>query len=143
MMMPVSSENVISPTRQIAATPLYSWHGAVPLPLSLGQDQSGWSLLLTLQREGELLLMPVAWDTVVTQPNACLAKEPAPMPAVSWHTEALDAQSFSLTLGRLINDGWQVVGCLHLHHTGANTRSDFNQLIERYLWQKPAVERNK
>jgi hypothetical protein len=143
MIMFVPPENTGFSTQYIAATPLYSWHGAVPLPLNLGQDQSGWGLLLTLHREGDLLFMPIAWDTAVTQPDSCPAEEPPPLPIASWRTEALDAQSFSLTMASLVNDGWQVVGCLHLHHIGVNTRSDFNQLIERYLWQKPAAERDK
>ena len=101
-----------------SAVAVYHWRGARPWLLDLTADDSGWLLCLCLQREGDVALLPLAWEQ-----NAPAADTPGSWPfspqAETFHGDAPDAEACQLTLRDLESDGWQVNGRLTLHFTGA------------------------
>ncbi|MCP4425282.1 MAG: hypothetical protein GY803_12370 [Chloroflexi bacterium] len=135
--------------RHTAAVPLYHWRGARPQLFDLDSDQTGWLICLSLGREGDCSLLPIAWQQGISDLNAGLSAEmdnpvndSAPYPALpipTIGTEALDSEAVSLTLADLRQDGWRVNGRITLHFTGYDADPDFQQTIEAYLWRKPGA----
>ena len=109
------------------AIPLYHWRGARPWLLDLTPDDNGWLLCLCLHRQGDIALLPIAWEQ-----NALPVAHPP-----SFHGDALDDEACQLILGDLQSDGWQVNGRLTLRFTGTETDPNFWQTITTHLWQKP------
>ncbi|MFQ5420016.1 MAG: hypothetical protein ACE5EY_06600 [Anaerolineae bacterium] len=129
-----------------AAVPLYHWRGARPWLLDLESDQTGWLICLSLSREGDCSLLPIAWQEGIADldteiPAAPVHTPPSfPAPPISTlRTEALDSEAVSLMLADLRQDGWRVNGRLTLQFTGRDAEPDFQQNIETYLWQKPGA----
>lgn len=119
-----------------ALIPIYQWRGARPPLLDLDSDQTGWLVCLCLQREGDISLLPLSW-----QMNA-LDEHHMPDPKIQQiyptiHTHALDSTTFSSILHQLQQEGWQSNGQLTMAFTGHDTVSDFQQEIQKHLWQTP------
>lgn len=119
----------------LSLIPLYFWHGGRPPITDLEADQTGWLICLCLNREGDLSLLPLAWQINAPDEHHTLAPGEQPYPTI--HTEALDDAAVTLTLRRLQQDGWQLHGRLTLTFTGRDTVLDFEQTYRRYLWQTP------
>ena len=101
-----------------SAVAVYHWRGARPWLLDLTADDSGWLLCLCLQREGDVALLPLAWEQNAPAADDAAPSSFAPRPS-SFHGDALDAEACRLTLHDLESDGWQVTGRLTLHFVGA------------------------
>jgi hypothetical protein len=112
--------------------PIYRWRGARPYLLDLDGYQVGWTIILVLTREGDCCLLPVAWQ----REHPDLDEERLPLP-VHFYTDAVDRESFDLTLADLERDGWQISGRLDVHFTGCQADPDFWQNVRAYLWQTP------
>jgi hypothetical protein len=95
--------------------------------LDLTPDDTGWLLCLCLHRQGDIALLPVAWDQNAPSP-------PLSQPT-AFYGDALDAEAVQLTLRDLQSDGWQVNGRLALQFTGVETDPNFWQVITTHLWQ--------
>lgn len=114
--------------------PVYHWRGARPVLVDLEPSQRGWLVCLCLQREGDVCLLPLAWDT------DAFMEEPNPddnLPAPTFHTQAQDNTAVRLTLNNLQQSGWQINGRLTLHFTGCHTEPNFHQNTQHYLWHTP------
>ena len=109
----------------IAAIPLFYWRGAHPFPLTLTADDTGDASILVLGREGDICLMPLAWEQNIPAPFDSHPR--------AFHADALDKTAINLTLHDLQSDGWQINGRLQLHFTGHETTTDFWQQTEAPL----------
>ncbi|MCP4356408.1 MAG: hypothetical protein GY796_00095 [Chloroflexi bacterium] len=114
--------------------PIYHWRGARPALIDLEPDQAGWLVSLCLQRDGDVCLLPLAWDTNMPtdKPDP---DDIAPIP--TFHTQALDNTAVHLTLADLKQCGWKVSGRLTLHFSGADSEPNFEQTTQSYLWHNP------
>jgi hypothetical protein len=101
-----------------SAVAVYYWRGARPWLLDLTADDTGWLVCLCLQREGDVALLPLAWEQNAPAADDAAPSSFAPRPS-SFHGDALDAEAYQLTLHDLESDGWQVTGRLTLDFTGA------------------------
>ena len=126
------------------AVAVYHWRGARPWLLDLDSDQTGWLICLSLSREGDCSLLPIAWQEGAAEMDAELPAVPLhtprpfpPPPIPTLRTEALDSEAVSLMLADLRQDGWRVNGRITLQFTGRDTEPNFQQIIETYLWQTP------
>ncbi len=117
-----------------ALIPVYHWRGARPWLLDLEPEQSGWLIGLCLHREGDICLLPLAWQINNLEEEN---QDPSPYPHPQWHTAAHDQNAISLTLANMQRDDWQVQGHLTVHFSGRETRPDFNRQTRSYLWQTP------
>jgi hypothetical protein len=132
-----------SQTHITSFVPVYHWRGGRPHLVDLASDQTGWLACLCLQREGDVALIPLAWQTNTTdEHNDPGITPPGNEPPIitTIHTQALDDTAVSLTLSQLQQDGWEINGQLNLTFTGRDTLPDFEQNIRQYLWQIPGEE---
>jgi len=116
----------------ITAIPTYHWRGARPFILNLTPDDTGVVTILLLNRQGELCLLPISWEQ-----NLPLSLTSRP---TFFHADAIDKESFHLTLSEFQQDGWQTQGLLNVTFTGRETTDAFWQIIHHQLWQHPGVE---
>ena len=112
--------------------PVYHWRGGRPHLVDLAPDQTGWLTCLCLQREGDVSLIPLAW-----QVNAADEHDMPPFLMPTLHTQALDETAVTLTLRQLQGDGWQISGQIDLTFTGRDTTPDFEGRIRQRLWRTP------
>lgn len=126
-------------THYAATVPLYHWRGARPWPLDLTPDDTGWAYCLCLQYEGDVCLLPLAWQSDPLPPAPPNSDPPSP----GWQTQALDNTAVTLTLNTLQQTGWQITGSLTLRFTGQQTDPNFHQHIQHYLWHTPAEKINE
>jgi hypothetical protein len=130
-------ERSMMPTfRYAAALPVYHWFGPRPELLDLAPDRRGWLICLSLQRDGDLCLLPLAWDQLQhsqDDPRPRLT----PLPPATPHTQAFHRQQVEQIVQQLVQDGWQVNGRLTLHFSGAESEPHFDQITHQYLWQLP------
>lgn len=117
-----------------AFIPVYYWRGARPALADLEPHQTGWLVCLSLTREGDVCLLPLAWDQDAPLNELSSA---AVLPIPTFHTQALDNTAVRLTLNDLQQSGWQVNGRLTVHFTGADADPDFQKNIHHYLWHTP------
>ncbi|MEZ4644819.1 MAG: hypothetical protein R3E31_19160 [Chloroflexota bacterium] len=116
----------------ITAVPIYHWRGARPSILNLTPDDTGEVTMLLLNRQGEICLLPVSWAQ-----NLPITFTP---PHTFFHANAIDKETFYLTLSEFQQDGWQAQGLLHLTFTGRETIDAFWQIIHHQLWQHPGAD---
>jgi hypothetical protein len=114
--------------------PLYYWRGGRPWLLDLEPDQTGWLICLCLHREGDISLLPLAWQINAPDEHDD-AQSTQPYPII--HSQALEKAAVSLTLAGLQQDGWHITGRLTIHFTGRDTEANFSQTTDRYLWRSP------
>ncbi|MCA9943406.1 MAG: hypothetical protein KC449_07985 [Anaerolineales bacterium] len=117
--------------------PIYHWRGGRPQIVDLEPDQTGWLVCLCLHREGDLSLLPLAWQAQAPDEHHQLTPEEQPYPTI--YTEALDDTAVSLTIQQLQQDGWQIQGQLTLAFTGRDAIANFEQTYRQYLWQQPTA----
>ncbi|MCB9009439.1 MAG: hypothetical protein H6656_19110 [Ardenticatenaceae bacterium] len=117
--------------------PIYHWRGGRPQIVDLEPDQTGWLVCLCLQREGDLSLLPLAWQVQAPDEHHLLIPEEQPYPTI--YTKALDDTAVSLTLQQLQQDGWHIQGQLTLAFTGRDAIANFEQTYRQYLWQQPTA----
>ena len=115
--------------------PIYHWRGGRPQVVDLESDQTGWLVCLCLHREGDLSLLPLAWQAQAPDEHHQLTPDEQPYPTIT--TQALDDTAVSLTLRQLQQDGWQIQGQLTLTFTGLDTIAHFEQTERQNLWQTP------
>ena len=125
--------------RYIAALPVYHWYGPRPELLDLEPDRRGWLICLNLQRDGDLCLLPLAWDQIQRSEDD-LRPRLTPLPPPTPHTQAFHQQQIQQTIQQLTAEGWQINGRITLHFTGTDTEPHFDQTIHQYLWQSPAKD---
>lgn len=123
-------------THHTSLVPVYYWCGARPHLTDLESDQTGWLTCLCLHREGDLCLLPLAWQVNAPDEDDPLTPNVFPYPTIT--TKALDETAVSLTLHQLQQDGWRINGQLTLTFTGCDAVPDFTQAYRQYLWQTPA-----
>lgn len=126
--------NPLSP-QHISFVPVYHWRGARHQLLNLETDQTGWLTCLCLHREGDLSLLPLAWQSNAPDEHHELLPAEQPYPTI--YTEALDDTAVSHTLHQLQQDGWQINGQLTLTFTGCDAIANFRQTYRQYLWRPP------
>ncbi|MCZ7672354.1 MAG: hypothetical protein M5U34_37145 [Chloroflexi bacterium] len=117
-----------------ALIPIYQWRGARPPLLDLETDQTGWLICLCLQREGDISLLPLSWQT-----NA-MDEHHTPDPSHLYptiHTQALDNHTLTTILNQLQREGWHTYGQLTLAFSGQETIPNFHQELQKHLWQTP------
>lgn len=114
--------------------PIYHWRGARPWLVDLEPDQTGWLICLCLQREGDVSLLPLAWQVDALDEHD-EGGSTQPYPTV--HTDALESAPVSLTLADLQKDGWQINGRLTIQFTGRETERNFEENMHRFLWHSP------
>lgn len=114
--------------------PIHYWRGGRLPIVDLEPDQAGWLICLTLQRAGDLSLLPLAWHTQAMDEHH--TPETAVFPTVD--TTALDADAVQLTLQQLEADGWEINGRLQLTFTGRHTDPTFHQTTQTHLWHRPS-----
>lgn len=128
-----------SATHTTSFVPLYYWRGSRPHIVDLQSDQTGWLTCLCLHREGDISLMPLAWQTQAPDEHHQLKPTEQPYPTI--HTHALDNTAVTLTLQQLHQDGWQIQGQLTFTFTGCDAIANFEQTYRHYLWQQPSNSR--
>jgi hypothetical protein len=121
--------------KSVSFVPVYYWRGSRPQLLDLESDQTGWLTCLCLHREGDLSLMPLAWEANTPDEHHHLSPDEQPYPTI--HTEALDETAVSHALRQLQQDGWQIQGRLTLAFTGRDAVTNFEQTYRQFLWQTP------
>jgi len=115
-----------------AIVPIYYFRGALPPIFDIAPDHDGWLTCLSLSRDGDTCLLPLAWETRQVTPDDARTE--------TWptsHSHSLSAEAVHLTLADLEQYGWQVNGRFTIHFTGAHTDPTFHQTIQQYLWQTP------
>ncbi len=117
-----------------ALVPIYHWRGARPWLIDLESHQTGWLTALSLQREGDICLLPLAWEAETPEDSSFYARQ-RPYPGIQ--TDALDSTAVTLTLAQLQQDGWQINGRLTIQFTGTDTDPNFQQTYLNDLWQAP------
>lgn len=115
--------------------PIYHLRGARHQLLDLEPEQIGWLTCLTLHREGDLSLLPLAWQ--INTPDEHHEQNPEQHPYPTIHTQALQETAVTLTLQQLQQDGWQINGQLTLTFTGRDAINNFQKTYQQYLWQTP------
>ncbi|RMD51075.1 MAG: hypothetical protein D6835_03700 [Candidatus Thermofonsia bacterium] len=118
-----------------AIVPVYYFRGALPPLMDTEPDHNGWLICLSLSREGDTCLLPLAWES-----QQITADDPRPRltPLQSTtHTHALYSSAVKNTLAQLQNNGWHINGRLTIHFTGADTEPNFHQQTQSCLWQTP------
>lgn len=123
------------PLQAISFVPVYHWRGGRHRLLDLESDQTGWLTCLCLHRDGNLSLLPLAWQAHAPDEHHNLTSDEQPYPTI--HTEALEATAVTYTLRQLQQDGWQIQGQLTLSFTGSDAVANFEQTYRQYLWQTP------
>lgn len=123
-----------SHSQSISFVPVYYWRGARPTLADLEPYQTGWLVCLTLTREGDVCLLPLAWDHDAPLEDSTIDDN---LPAPTFHTQAQDNTAVRLTLNELQQSGWQVNGRLTIHFTGCDTEPNFHQNTQTYLWHTP------
>ena len=123
------------PLQHIAFVPGYHWRGGRHHLLDLQSDQTGWLTCLCLHREGDLSLLPLAWQASAPDEHHTLSPDEQPYPTIQ--TEALDNTAVTHTLRQLQQDGWHIHGQLTLTFTGCDALADFEQTYQQYLWRTP------
>lgn len=109
-----------------AAVPVYHWRGARPFLLDLSEADVGWATALVLARQGEVCLLPLAWDRNLPDVG---------LPARPFAADALDREALRLTLADLEGDGWGVSGRLEVRFVGQFAADDFWDRTMAPLWQ--------
>lgn len=122
-------------TSTASFVPIFQWRGGRPQVVDLEPDQTGWLVCLCLHREGDLNLLPLAWQAQAPDEHHQLTPEERPYPTI--YTQALDDTAVSLTLQQLQQDGWHIKGQLTLAFTGRDAIANFEQIYRQYLWQSP------
>ena len=114
--------------------PVYYWRGARPSLIDLDAHQTGWLVCLSLTREGDSCLLPLAWqaDSVPDsqQPDQTI-------PVITTATTALDSTAVTLTLHDLQQVGWEINGRLTIQFTGQDADPHFTETNNSYLWHTP------
>ncbi len=112
-----------------AAVPVYHWRGARPFPLDLAEADTGAAALLLLARQGDVCLLPLAWERNLTDDRG-----PSGRPFAA---DALDREAFQLMLADLERDGWRVAGRLDVRFNGRYADDGFWERTLAPLWQTP------
>lgn len=128
-----------SPFQAFSFVPIYHWRGGRHRLLDLETDQTGWLTCLCLGREGDLSLLPLAWEAHAPDEHHTLTPAEHPYPTI--HTEAQEETAVAHTLHQLQQDGWQIHGQLTLTFTGRDAIANFEQTYHHYLWQSPTPNR--
>lgn len=125
--------------RFTTALPVYYWYGPRPELFDLEPDRHGWLICLSFQRDGDLCLLPLAWDQIQHSEDD---QRPylTPLPPATPHTEAYHQQQVRQIVQQLTAEGWQLNGRITLHFTGAESKPNVDQMIDQYLWQTPAKD---
>ena len=123
------------PIQTTSFVPIYHWRGARPQLVDLEPDQTGWLTCLCLHRQGDLCLLPLAWQVDALDEHDTPTTTPHPHTTI--YTTALDAAAVSQTLQQLQQESWQISGQLTLTYTGRDTTANFEQTYSQYLWQTP------
>lgn len=124
------------PVQAISFAPVYHWRGGRHRLLDLEPDQTGWLTCLCLHREGDLSLLPLAWQSNAPDEHHLPTPDRQPYPTIE--TEALEETAVTHTLHQLQQDGWQIHGQLTLTFTGCDAIANFEQTYRHYLWQTPS-----
>lgn len=130
----MKEETMNNQPQYTSLVPVYHWRGARPWLVDLEPYQTGWLVCLCLQREGDVCLLPLAWEAEAMPEEPCL-DDCLPFPTLN--TQALESTAVRLTLNDLQQSGWQINGRLTLHFTGCHTEPNFHQNTQHYLWHTP------
>lgn len=114
--------------------PVYHWRGARPLIADLDPIQTGWLVCLSLSREGDLCLLPLAWEETTPEDDIMPVHN---IPAPTINTQAFQSTAITQTLADLKSAGWTVNGRFTITFNGKDTIPNFQQHIQQYLWQTP------
>ena len=120
-------------TKMACLLPVIRWQGWRLPFLDYGSEERGGHVLLLLDREGDLALLPCAQIGYIyyapeeAEEWACLE------PLRITNADALTRSMLEDTLAALQADGWRVVGRLETLFVGAETELDFWQRLEAEL----------
>ncbi|HIC90433.1 MAG TPA: hypothetical protein EYP04_13665 [Anaerolineae bacterium] len=114
------------------AVPLIRWLGWRPPYLDLNRTQRGGQVLLVLEREGDLVLLPcVQIGYIYYAPEGPDGQDECWQRAGGWpvlevmHASGAFRDVVRSTVSELEAEGWQLIGRLHAMFTGIETETDF------------------
>ena len=115
--------------------PSLRWRGWRPPFLNHRSDERGGHLVLVLEREGELLMLPCALVSYCFAFPAWENWQEADALCDVWGDGA-DAQMMQRALDELEADGWRVIGRLVIEFVGTLAEDGFWQQVQAVLRQE-------